>query len=119
MITLLEEVKISYNKQTWSKEGTYYRGCFTMSQSLFEKFQSYIQAYMKKYENKRLLSSHELQEIAYLPNWNINKDTLYGRDCVFLKLTQRAKLVDFLKEEGVTFDLNRALGGFNYYIELK
>lgn len=119
MTVIPENVKISYNKPLWNHEGTYYRGCFTMSKPLFERFQAHVRLYMKRFENKTRFTSEEMKELVYLPNLEIVKERSTGRDCVFLKLTQRAKLVDFLMDEGICVNLDRALGKFNYYIEIR
>jgi hypothetical protein len=89
----MKEVKISYNKQTWHpKEGTYYRGCFTLEMETYLKFTNG--------EN------------------NLWTDHMTGWKCHFINLTGRDHLVDFLKKNNIPFNMNRAYGAGNYYIQV-
>lgn len=115
----MKKVNISFNKQTWSSEGTYFRGCFTITETLFKEFASYVRGHLSQYNEKTTISSHEMNEIMYLPGLELEKDKWSGRNCLYMTLTQRDKLVQFLKEKGIMFNLDRAYGGFNYYIEVR
>lgn len=115
----MEQVKISFNKQTWSEDGTYFRGCFTVTEKLFKDFAEYVVGHLSKYQNQTQFSTHEMNELMYLPGLELKKDKWSGRHCLFMTLTQRDKLVQFLREKGIQFNLDRAYGGFNYYIEIR
>lgn len=115
----MEKVKISFNKQTWGGDGTYYRGCFTVTNELYQEFATYVVNYLKKYESARTLSSKELNDVLYLTGLNIEKESFTDRKCFFMKLTQRDKFVQFLQEKGIDVNINRAFGPFNYYMEVR
>lgn len=114
----MKEVKVCFNKQTWNGNGTYYRGCFTITEALFNKFKDHISNYLEKYKNQRVFSHQEMKEITYLPTLDITLEPLTGKKRAFLKLTQRDHFVSFLKDIGVEINENRALGSFNYYLEI-
>ncbi|MCK2000481.1 hypothetical protein MZM54_03620 [[Brevibacterium] frigoritolerans] len=115
----MKEVKISFNKQTWSNEGTVYKGCFSVTEKLYMEFKEYVMEYLNKYESQNMFSTEEMKDLMYLPSLEVEADKFTGERCVFLKLTQRGKFVDFLKEKGIKFNPNRAFSSFNYYLALK
>lgn len=115
----IKEVKISFNKQTHSKDGTSYTGCFTVSEELFGRFRTYVDKYLRKYKRRRTFSSEEMQEYTYLPGLEIEVDNFTRESCVFLKFTQTAKFIEFLQEEGIVFDIKRASKKRNYYLCIK
>ena len=48
----MEEVKISFNNQTWSDDGAYYRGRFIMSKKLFDDFINHLKKEHEKVAKK-------------------------------------------------------------------
>lgn len=115
----MKEVKISFNKKTWSGDGTVYRGCFSVTEKLYMEFKEYVMTYLEKYNSQSIYSSEEMNDLMYLPSLEVETDKFTGEKCVFMKLTQRRKFVDFLKEKGIEFNPNRAFGSFNYYLAIK
>lgn len=93
------EVKIAFNKPMHHpRQGTYYRGCFTLDLDTFIKF-------VGNPTNPR--------SMLYL-------DPRTKRNCYFLNLMGRDALVDFLRKHNIPFNANRAFApGVNYYIDVR
>jgi hypothetical protein len=115
----MKEVKISFNNKLWSSSGTTYRGCFAINEELFHAFKKYVDDYLKKYENQYRFSSEEMNDKMYLPGLNIELEPFSGKKCAFMTLTQTRKFITFLKETGIKFNIDRAFGEFNYYLQIK
>lgn len=115
----MKEVKISFNKQTFNENGYHYKGCFTVSESLYTDFKAYALRHLERYKNKTSFSGIEMNELIYLPKLEIEVDEYTGNRKVFLTLTQKSTFVRFLKEKGIKFNHKRTCGEFNYYLAFK
>jgi hypothetical protein len=88
----MKEVKISFNKQRNGRDGTYYRGCFTLDKAIYLKF----------------TNGQDGTEV----------DKLDGKKCHWLNITGTYHLIEFLRKEGIPFNIKRASSAVNYFIDV-
>lgn len=118
-VTAQEEVKICFNKKNWASNGTYYEGCFRMKKELYNQYRESIRSYLRqKYKDQTCTTYEESQELMYLPTFRVSRNLNTKQVSVFLTITQTNFLKQFLEENHVAFDSERANRPINYYIEV-
>lgn len=102
-----KEVKISFNQQRWSSEGTHYRGTFAITREQYEAFKEYIKNTSEKIKDymSKVYAQEPLKEEE--------------GEIVFLNLTQTTMLIVFLTKNNIEFNIDRALKEINYCLKIK
>lgn len=102
----MKEVKICFNKKDWAEDGTFYRGTFTITEDIYNKYLKYLESNSDKIDDilKRAYAKSKVRVTD-------NKK--------FMNLTQKSMFINFMTENNIKFNTGRASLNYNYYLLVK